>query len=285
MAYMGVEKFRLWEITRIGVSGETTLEEGLGKFVDINGCTLLKCTKGYGIVSIDFRKVRVSSGCLVVLTGDIPFIPIQVSKDFMASYISVPDEISNEMFCKVASSFWDLLYKYPVLRTTPEQERLLRHWFEQTDWVINHCGIKQANDVVRNNFYNLFVAIDNEMRMAGVEEVVDFSKNRSWTLFNEFYILLSRYHTRHHDVGFYADKLNITPDYLCKLVHRIENVSPKEIIERNILVSIKELLQSTDLPVKSIAAELQFDDPPYMCRFFRKMTGMTPLEYRNSVRK
>ena len=83
---------------------------------------------------------------------------------------------------------------------------------------------------------------------------------------------MGRYHTKYHDVKFYADKLNITPDYLYKLFYRIENISPKEMIDRLVIVSIKILLQNTDLSVKNIAAELHFDDPPYMCRFFRRMT-------------
>ena len=278
-------KYKLWEITRHGLSGETDLKEGIGKIVDTNGSTLLRCDRGYGIVSIDFRKMKVSAGSLIVLTGGLPFIPIEMSRDFHAYYISVPKELADEMFYKMASSFWDLLYRYPILPMTPEQNRLLKHWFIQTDWVINRCDTELAKDVVRNNFYNLFVAIDSEMRRMGIGKVDNFSKNRSWKLYNDFYTLLSRHHTKYHDVKFYADKLNITPDYLYKLFYRIENVSPKEMIDRFVIVSIKILLQNTDLSVKNIAAELHFDDPSYMCRFFRKMTGMSPLEYRNRVKK
>ena len=172
-----------------------------------------------------------------------------------------------------------------MLSVSPEQDRLLRHWFMQTDWFINHCDIKQAEDAMKNNFQNLFVAIQNEMQSAGIGIVSDFPKNRSWRLFNDFYTLVGRYHTQYHDVAFYADKLHITPDYLYKLIRRIEDVSPKEIIDRHILVTIKTLLQGTDLSIKNIAAELHFEDPPYMCRFFRRMEGMSPLEYRDSVRK
>ena len=66
---------------------------------------------------------------------------------------------------------------------------------------------------------------------------------------------------------FYADRLSITPDYLYKLVHRIEKISPKEIIDRYIVVSIKMLLQSTDLSIKNISAELHFDNLPIYAAF------------------
>ena len=44
------------------------------------------------------------------------------------------------------------------------------------------------------------------------------------------------------------------------------------------------LLDTTDLSVKQIAERLHYDDPSYMCRIFRKHTGMSPIEYRNKLR-
>lgn len=278
-------QYKLWDVGRFGVSGKTNLKEGIGKIVDVHGCTLLLCTQGQGVLSIDFRKKKVLVGGMVVLADTLPFIPIEVSKDFHAYYISVSKELADEVFYKMNSSFWDMLYKYPVLPTTAPQNRLLKQWFLQTDWVINHCAMEQAKDVVKNNLYNLFVAIESEMRRMGVGEIRYTSNNRGWKLCNDFYTLLIRYHTKYHDVKFYADKLHITSDYLYKLFHRIENRSPKDMIDRFVIVSIKTLLQNTDLSIKNIATEMNFDDPPYMCRFFRRMTGMSPLEYRNHVKK
>lgn len=57
--------------------------------------------------------------------------------------------------------------------------------------------------------------------------------------------------------------------------------SPKEIIEQMIIVEIKTYLSNTNLSIKNIAAEMNFEDPSYMCRFFRRHTGSSPTEYRN----
>lgn len=58
-------------------------------------------------------------------------------------------------------------------------------------------------------------------------------------------------------------------------------MSPKEVIDQQIIVEIKTYLLNTDLSVKNIASELNFEDPSYMCRFFRRMTGVSPISYRN----
>lgn len=269
-------KYPLWAISGSCVSGRTDLNTALGKIVETNGCTILLCTGGYGIVSIDFRRMKISAGCLVILDGDLPFIPIGTSRDFQACHVSIRKEVSDEVFYKMTFSFWDMLYKYPILHTTPAQYMLLRQWFLQTDWLIHNCSAEQVTETVKNNIYNLFTAIECEMHRNGLDEANEHAQNRSWALYSAFYSLANRYHARHHDVMFYADKLNITPDYLHKLIHRIENISPKEILDRYIIVSIKVLLQATDLSIKNIATEIHFEGPPYMCRFFRRNTGMSP---------
>lgn len=280
-------KYRLWEIEKYALSGEADLKSCLGKIVDINGCTLIQCSKGFGAVSIDFKKVKVKAGDLMILIGDVPFIPIELSKDFFARYISVPKWMADEMFYNItSSSLWDFIYRYPVLTLNYKQSDLLQSWFLQTDWVINNCSIEQVKDIIKNNFYNLFVVIDNEIKGSGRYSLVDdFPKNRAWTLYSAFYTLLDRHHSQHHNVSFYAQQLSITPDYLYKIVQKVENISPKEIIDRYVIVAIKTLLQNTDLSVKNIATELNFEDVPYMCRFFRRNTGLSPLEYRHSTKK
>lgn len=280
-------KYRLWEIEKYAVSGWADLKKGLGKIVDINGCTLLLCNKGFGVVSIDFRKVKVRTGDLLVLIGDVPFIPIEVSKDFSARFISAAKWMADEMFYNItSSSLWDFIYEHPVLTLNSNQSELLQNWFLQTDWVINNCFIESVKDIIKNNFYNLFVVIDNEIKSSGrYSQIEDLPKNRAWTLCNAFYTLLDRYHSKHHNVNFYAQQLSITPDYLYKIVQKVENLAPKEIIDRYVVVAIKTLLQNTDLSVKNIATELNFEDVPYMCRFFRRNTGLSPMEYRLSKKK
>lgn len=57
-------------------------------------------------------------------------------------------------------------------------------------------------------------------------------------------------------------------------------LSPKELIDRQTVTEIKTYLVNTDMSVKHIASELNFEDVSYMCRYFRRQTGMSPMDYR-----
>jgi AraC family transcriptional regulator, arabinose operon regulatory protein len=46
-----------------------------------------------------------------------------------------------------------------------------------------------------------------------------------------------------------------------------------------------QLLDASDLSVKAIAAAVGYDDPLYFSRLFRKTMGLSPRDYRGSVRK
>ena len=83
-------------------------------------------------------------------------------------------------------------------------------------------------------------------------------------------------------VAEYADKLNITSSYLNKICARNGQPSPKEIIDQQTVVEVKTLLLTTRKPIKEIALDVNFKDDSYLCRFFRRMTGQSPKEYREN---
>ena len=107
--------------------------------------------------------------------------------------------------------------------------------------------------------------------------------SRSRTLIIRFLKLITQHFRTTRKVSFYAEQLCITTTYLYKLTHRRWNLSPKELIDQQTICEIKTLLSSTDMSVKEIAAMLHFEDTPYMCRYFRRRTGLSPTEYRNNT--
>lgn len=86
------------------------------------------------------------------------------------------------------------------------------------------------------------------------------------------------------EVSYYADRLAVSVNYLNRCVSSVYDKTSKEIILEVAIMHSQLLLMETDKTVASIAYELQFEDPSYFSRLFKKVVGVTPSEYRQTSR-
>lgn len=82
-------------------------------------------------------------------------------------------------------------------------------------------------------------------------------------------------------VQYFAGKLNYSSNYLNELVKKATDKNIQEHIHYKVLDIAKSSLLNTDKKVSEIAFDLGFEYSQYFSRFFKKRTGMTPVEYRN----
>lgn len=83
----------------------------------------------------------------------------------------------------------------------------------------------------------------------------------------------------------YADLMNLSASYLNTLCKQNLNKTLSELIQERVVLEIKRLLAYTDLSVKQIADKLDFSEGSYLIRFFRKNTGHTPEQFKESINR
>ena len=105
---------------------------------------------------------------------------------------------------------------------------------------------------------------------------------RSKVIFDQFIKLVSEYHTQYRNVGFYADKLCLTPKYLSKLIKGATGRSAPDWIDAYVILEAKNLLKYSNVTIKEVVYRLNFPNQSVFYKFFKARTGMTPTEYRNS---
>jgi len=82
----------------------------------------------------------------------------------------------------------------------------------------------------------------------------------------------------------YAQELNLSVPYLNECVKNSSGHSLSHHIQQRIILEAKRLLYHSELSLKEIAAALGYDDYPYFSRLFSKVTGISPLAFRNKNR-
>lgn len=83
----------------------------------------------------------------------------------------------------------------------------------------------------------------------------------------------------------YANILNVSPAYLNECVKNTTGHSVSYHIQQRIILEAERLLYHSDNSVKEIASEMGYDDYSYFTRLFARVTGTTPLAFRNKNHK
>jgi AraC-like DNA-binding protein len=97
--------------------------------------------------------------------------------------------------------------------------------------------------------------------------------------------LLETEYARLHQVSDYARLLNVSPGHLNDTIKDHTGQSAITLIHDRILLEAKRALFHADVSVKEIGGQLGFDDAAYFNRFFKRVAGETPLQFRNAIRE
>jgi AraC family transcriptional regulator, transcriptional activator of pobA len=105
-------------------------------------------------------------------------------------------------------------------------------------------------------------------------------QKRGYNIINEFLKLVDLHFQTRTMVAEYAELLGITTDHLSELTRQVTGLNSSVHIQRRRLLEAKRLLVHTNQTVSEIAYGLNFKDPSYFSRFFRRETNQTPQEFR-----
>ena len=76
----------------------------------------------------------------------------------------------------------------------------------------------------------------------------------------------------------------VSKPYLTRIFQRHFNTSPLQYINQKKVEKAQLLLLTDDLTIKEIAYSLGYSDQSYFVRVFKKVTGLTPTQYREEMR-
>lgn len=105
-------------------------------------------------------------------------------------------------------------------------------------------------------------------------------QSREQTIFDRFIYLINQHAVEQHHMAFYASKMCLTERYLGTVVRQASGITAKEWIDRALVTRIKIELRHTNKSVAQISDEMKFPNPSFFSKYFRRLTGMTPLEFR-----
>ncbi|MDS0788507.1 helix-turn-helix domain-containing protein [Proteus vulgaris] len=238
---------------------------------------VMVCLEGRAVINIGFQKQTIKANDILILGDDMMTVLSQKSANFRLFYCFLDKSFASEIAYSLSNTLFAFLHENPICSPKKEQEEALNRWVEQLKYIDNHYS-EHRKLMLKNHLQNLFFAITELIPTHFSIAKKEFSRKEK--LCWQFWELIGKHCLKHREVAFYANCLNITPFYLSQITKQFFNDSPKTLINRQVILEIKALLMHTSLSVNEISIKLHFDDPSYLCRYFKRETGHSLSGYR-----
>ena len=109
------------------------------------------------------------------------------------------------------------------------------------------------------------------------------SVSRKDEIFRNFVEEVKLHFKQERSVGYYADKLFVTPKYLSTVIHEVSGRYATEFITAFVINECKALLHSEHTSIKEVCNEMNFPNQSFFAKYFKQHTGMTPREYKRKL--
>lgn len=244
-----------------------------------DGMALGICLRGSATVSINYHIYKLSPQKLITVMPKQLFQNLHFTEDFLIEILFLSSSFLQELPLPKDYDVLKHIYDEPCFQA---DENIVSDLLELHSLVskYSHSNNYYRQQMTEAFIYALILRIASEYRLKA-SDISIRKKSREDFITQRFFTLLSDYYLRERDVAYYADKLCITVKYLTKIIKKVTGRTASEWISISTVVEIKQRLKNSDSPICRIADELGFSDASVFSRYFRKYTGMTPLEYRN----
>lgn len=254
-----------------------------------DGFMMIYCVSGHVRMSINLNEFEFKAGSLFLnVPGNLVkiseyvdshkedqrYVVVAMTKEFMTGMRMDINKVFNEGLSMLGN---------PSLELTEQQQGLIGRYIALMCEIVkvNTLNSRESiNSILSSMFY--FVSGLGSERIRKTGEEVRTSSSRSRMIFEQFIKLVAENHLQHRNVGFYADKLYLTPKYLSKLIKTATGRSAPEWIDAYVILEAKNLLKYSNATIKEVVFRLNFPNQSVFYKFFKARTGMTPSQYRNS---
>ena len=239
---------------------------------------IIVCINGSAEGTINLKPYSISeSSVIIVLPGQI-MEHKRISDDFTGLFLILSPAFTDSLIPSVSDRLPLMLSvrDNPVINLDTEALAGIMEYFNLLKKVImvkeHPYRLETARYLTLALFFGGGIFLHNvpeSKKMTHRETIVD-----------KFLRLVQKHYKEERGLEFYANKLCITTGYLSKVVKETSRKPANDWIDEHIALEAKALMKSTNLSIDQISEELNFPSQSFFGKYFKRVTGMSPSEYK-----
>ncbi len=235
--------------------------------------------QGSADLKINMRDYHIEAPAVLLVLNDQIYQSAGHSEDLRSKVILMSRSFSDSLFANSGEilPLKSSIMKNPVMKIENE-ENVFGQFFQLLQNIAasprQEFKIESARHLTLSMFYGY-------SHMKHEVNEVKSSNSRQEEIFTKFTELLERHHKKEREIAFYADKMCITSKHLSQVIKDYTGKTALGLIEEYVISEAKSMLLSTTMPIQQISDELNFPSQSVFGKYFKRVAGISPSEYRN----
>jgi len=275
------EMYRAIDTTEMAVLRNVNRFPVYGRDV-ISPCIMV-CINHSGVARAlyDMQEVVFRPNEIAVVMPNHILRPIESSPDYNVTLLVHSPALCEELKTKRLTHDYHKFHRQPTCLLTDEE---MTQFMQAVNLLEHICKTSTQRYPLRHEMIIQLTNVMTEMLDAFRRELDDkrLKEDNKYAVFNDFCNLLATHYREQHEVTFYAEKAHLTTRHFSVIIKEVVGISASDYIEQYLATQAKNLLSTRpDLSVQQISYYLGYADSPSFCRFFKRLTGLTPTDFRS----
>lgn len=237
-------------------------------------------TKGWLTIIYNGQEITLRSDDLYMYSPGLPVTIVDASNDYHGICLLADEHVTIESptvhdLVHVAYAPIVQLHQPKLALKHNDAVRLFDKMCEIRDYL--HSDHIYKSKILQMLYAVFLLDLQNAQDRAIPQRVVS---QRIEDIFIGFIRLLPQHFAEHHNIAFYASELNISPVYLSRVVRQVSGRTVMDYINQFLVMEASFLLQTSSLSIAQISECLHFADLPSFSKFFSRIKGVSPKDYR-----
>lgn len=235
--------------------------------------------QGSADLKINMRDYHIEAPAVLLVLNDQIYQSAGHSEDLRSKVILMSRSFSDSLFANSGEilPLKSSIMKNPAMKIENE-ENVFGQFFQLLQNIAasprQEFKIESARHLTLSMFYG-YSHLKHE-----VNEVKS-TNSRQEEIFTKFTELLERHHKKEREIAFYADKMCMTSKHLSQVIKDYTGKTALGLIEEYVISEAKSMLLSTTMSIQQISDELNFPSQSVFGKYFKRVAGISPSEYRN----
>jgi AraC family transcriptional regulator, transcriptional activator of pobA len=244
---------------------------------------ILYLTAGEGYHIIDFVPHKVEPPIFYFISpGQVHFW--ELTQVFDGHFVMFNEDFlvfpSSGMTTIEEVSFFHTIGESPELYLDEVQSIKITDLFRLMN---NEYKIKEANRTsVLRAYLHILIAQLQRLTAGNIKRKISAPQS---SIVRKFKHLVTQNFLRNLSVQDYADMMRVSSSHLGNTLKSMTGYTPAQLIHNEMILEAKRMLIHTELTVSEIGYRLNFEDPSYFSRFFKREVGMNPLQFQTEIRE